>query len=137
MLQQTKLLETYTVEAPNGDVIERGLSLEDAAVAILTYDGRDYQVRPDPVDDQARILMVTQFSHNRSGGCGEYLPAWLGERVIRSAADLDEAGNLTNREDALTQIWRQVVMTDWPGHPTAMTDADYDSMLALLDDRKG
>ena len=37
---------TYTVLSRQGEIEGRGLSLAEAASEILTYDGREYEIRP-------------------------------------------------------------------------------------------
>ena len=101
----------YTVHR-NGEVIGEGLSLTDAAVEILTHDGRDYEVRP--LDGGGYGLFVSRGSRNSPSGLGGFVRAWGGYKTIYSPAKTDV--------DAWREIAAQVVKTSWPGMPEAMTD---------------
>ena len=46
---------------------------------------------------------------------------WTSTLIMSAAATAAEAG---------TEMFADVLRRDWPGHYTAMTDADYDLMLA-------
>jgi len=104
---------TYTVLDAHGDVQDRGLDLEAAAHMVLTYDGYEYEVRPD--DDGWLSLWISQARRNSYGG-----PRGLTKSVISG-----------NTED---EIWRQVIANAWWWQGCdVLADADYD-ILSKIDD---
>lgn len=107
-------MTTYTVSKPDGDLIERGLSAQDAARAILEYDGAEFKL--DNFGADITYLMV------RRGGHGPWSYAYRGRYMIASPA-ADEAV-------AWDDIAGTVCHTLWNGYPTAMKDEDYDAILA-------
>lgn len=94
-------MSTYTVIAPNDSILARGLSLDEAARAILTYDGREFEIRPAP------------------GGCSE-----LWARNAARSGPWTRTVVWSLHDGALGErgIYRSVIERDWPGHPTAMED---------------
>lgn len=74
-------MPTYRVISTDGEVIETGLSLSEAAHEVLTSDGREYQIRPD--DDGAGF---TLWSRQQVAG----LP-WTATRFSSVSADRAEA----------------------------------------------
>lgn len=148
-------MTTYTV-LHDGDVLGRGLTAAEAAAEILTYDGREYEVRPqyltcgqvfDSAAD-AEAYYADQAASMAEGGmpiapeaAGILRPRpsgfWLWSRqqvvgrdwtrtVVYSAAD--------TREEAEAEIFGRVIEAGWARHPEAMTDADYDAMMADLEE---
>ena len=111
-------MTTYTVFRSNDSSRATSrLTLEEAAHELLTADGHDYEIRPDePFSDGTPWLRlwVTQFSRNSP----------LGSEPMRGALIWGE----TEQE-----IWRQVIEErDWHSLE-AMTDTQYDQMLADLE----
>ena len=104
---------SYTVHR-NGEVIAEGLSLSEAAIEILRFDGHDFEVRP--LDGGGYGLFVSRGSRNAPGGLGEFVHAWRGDRLIMSLA--------ATEADAWQELAEQIVLTAWPGHPEAVTDED-------------
>jgi hypothetical protein len=97
----TTTTTTYTVIDPSDRVMERGLSLDEAARAILTYDGREFEIRP------AR------------GGCSEL---WVRNAARSWPWNLTFIFSTARGAKAQRAIYQSVVESDWPGHPTAMPD---------------
>lgn len=109
-------MTTYTLISPAGDIIARGLSLEDAARRILTYDGREFEVRPAP------------------GGCSEL---WARDAARAGHWTRTVVFSLHRGELGERGIFRSVVAADWPGHPSAITDAQADRLVEALDEEEG
>jgi len=86
----------------------RGLSAEDAADAILLYDGRDYALRREYRGGWR--LYVTRFSRNAGGGSGGMV-----DTTIYSAA--------TTEAEAWRDIAQQVLSADWPGYPRVVQES--------------
>lgn len=108
---------TYTVRTRHGDVIERGLSLAQAADTVLGHDGHEYEVRQAETGFE---LWVSNHSRNSTAYNG------LTRSVIRSLNQL--------REHAEADIWRQVLRNgEWWGGQYVVTDADYDAEMAELE----
>ena len=98
-------MTTYTILSPSGAVMETGISLREAADAVLTSDGREYEVRKD---DQwgCFILWTRQEVANQR---------WTSTRFFSVKTDRSEA------ED---DIFGKVVRAErFPGHCEAITDA--------------
>lgn len=108
---------TYTVFHSNDSTRATSrLTLEQAAHELLTYDGHDYEIRQHGTfyDGSPMLrLFVTQFSRNSTLG-GQPM---VGTFIM----------NQTEQE-----IWQEVVGQNWHGME-AMTDAQYDQMLADLE----
>jgi len=103
-------MTTYTIERTDGQV-ERGLTLEQAADAIMTYDGHEYEVRRDR---DGLTLWVSQFSRNSTLGGRP-----LVKSVIRAASHDD--------------LYRAVLKkAEWWNGQTAYTDEAYDVLLTEL-----
>ena len=62
-------MTTCTVLRPNGQVEARGLTIEDAGITVLTYDGRLYEIIADE-DGPGFRLWVSPHSVNAYSGCG-------------------------------------------------------------------
>ena len=93
---------TYTVVSRNdGEPIGVGLSLVDAAQAILTDDGRDYDIREE--DGGWRL-----WARHEVGNIG-----WKPCQVWSWAVD---------RDLGEAEIYQQVVNADWRHHPEAFAD---------------
>lgn len=133
---------TYTVHRNDGTVIERGLSLTEAAAEILSYDGYRYEVRPametvtvgeddngEDIEEERQVSVggdlawqcfASEMSAASSGGSGRMYPI-SGTYVF--AADADQA-------------WQKIAAVvveecnRWRHSPQVMTDADYDAMMA-------
>jgi hypothetical protein len=103
---------TYTVYNPNSDTeAESGLCLADAANKMMTYDGREWEIREE---GDAFNLYTSQFSRNSPCGGGE-----LTRSVIYSYA--------ANRDAAEIEIFERVISEDW-WHLECVTDAEYLAM---------
>lgn len=113
-------MTTYTLIDPQGDVIDRGLSLTSAASDILTYDGHGYEVRCE--DDGWYYLFVSTGSSNSSSGLGKFNQAYCNGRILMEQA--------SSEDEAFEKFAAKVIHNDWPRTPTAMTDADYDKQEA-------
>lgn len=109
MTDQTPV--TYTV-LHDSAVLGRHLTAAEAAAEILTHDGREYDIRPE--QDGGFTLWSRQEVANRG---------WT-RTVIYSAAD--------TMAEAEAEIFGRVIAAGWDRHPDAMTDADYDAMMADL-----
>lgn len=110
-------MTTYTVFHSNDSTKATSrLTLEEAAHELMTYDGHDYEIRQDGTfSDGSPILRlyVTQFSRNSTLG------------------GLPMVGTfITGQREQ--EIWQDVVGLAWRGME-AMTDAQYDQMLADLE----
>lgn len=110
-------MTTYTVFHSNDSTKATSrLTLEEAARELLTYDGHDYEIREGGIlsdGTQFYCLYVTQFSRNSPLGS---------KPMVRT----------TIYGVSKTKIYRKVVMENWHGME-AMTDAQYDQMLADLE----
>jgi len=102
-------MQTYTVIDTDGEPIARNLTAAEAAHIILTDDGREYQIRL--IDGDFALLTRHQVAN---------LP-W-GKTVLFSIA--------MTLAEAETEIFAAVISADWPRHPEAMTDAEFDAIAA-------
>lgn len=117
-------MTTYTVYSPaSGTEYGRHLDVTAAAEIILTHDGHEYEVRP-ATDGIGFDLFVSRGSRNSFGGTRGMVPAWRGRRPIGTST-MDPG-------QAWREIAAQVVTAGWDGVPEAMSDADYDAMLAEI-----
>lgn len=106
---------TYTVISGSGVARAEGLSADEAAREVLTHDGHNYEIRPDP--DGGFWLW-----HSQRGGGGN-VP--MVRTLIYSAAD--------NAVAAQDEIFAEVITkSDWFDRPNIMTDADYAAMVAEI-----
>lgn len=111
-------MTTYTVFHSNDSTraISR-LTLKEAAHELLTYDGYDYEIRQDGnLFDGTPMyrLWVSQFSRNSP----------LGRKGLGATIIYGETEN---------EIWQEVISREnWHGME-AMTDTQYDQMLADLE----
>lgn len=104
---------TYTILDSTGEAIKRGLSLADAADEIMTSDGREWEIRKDPIGWVA-------WSRHQVAGIGWTKCSGLYSiKNYRLAAERDIHLKIVNAER-------------WPGHCETMTDAAYDEMMAHL-----
>lgn len=113
---------TYTTLRSDGEVISRELTLESAAYDLLTSDAHSYVIvapkdeAPDStVDEEWFRLFVSRRSRNAFGGDG----------------GLDEWPYYYGSTEA--EVLEKVIQKGGVSGTTAMTDADYDAMLAALD----
>lgn len=89
---------TYIVYNPNSDTeAESGLCLADAANAMMTYDGHEWEIREEGGQFN---LYTSQFSRNSP--CG-------GRDLVRSVVSSYAA----NRDAAETEIFERVISEDW------------------------
>jgi hypothetical protein len=112
-------MTTYTLIDAQYVVVDRGLSITDAARDILNYDGHAYEVRKEGGE---YCLYCSQGSRNSQSGLGKFTQSWVfGKLVIVDASD---------DEKAFEKIAAMIVNNDWVGALTAMADADYDKQEA-------
>jgi hypothetical protein len=115
MTMRTDQPMTYTVLRGDGEVIARGLSASDAATEIMTYDGCEIELRRD--EDGGYTLWSRQQVANRP---------WATTRFWSWNTDEDAAWE---------EIAGKVLATEWPSnYPDAMTDQQYDEMVAQAED---
>lgn len=107
-------MTTYTVYNLNSDTeADTGLCLADAANAMMTYDGHEWDIREE---DGAYSLYTSQFSRN--GPCG-------GRDLVRSVVFSYAA----DRATAEVEIFKRVISEDW-WKLTCVTDAEHLAGLA-------
>jgi hypothetical protein len=100
---------TYTVYNPNSDgESATGLCLADAADALMTYDGHEWEIREE---GGAFNLYTSQFSRNSP--CG-------GRDLVRSVVSSYAA----DRAAAETEIFERVISEDW-WKLECVTDAEF------------
>lgn len=104
-------MTSYTIIDGEGEVLDRGASLSEAADAIMTSDSREWDIRQD-----------------KDGG----FTAWSRQQVAnRPWAITSIYSFAATREEAEREIFEKIVTSErWSGHCEAMTDAAYDAMLA-------
>ena len=108
-------MTTYTILSGEGEMIETGLSLRDAAAEVLTSDSREFEVREDK--DGGFTLWARQQVANRP---------WTATKFFSIKTD---------REAAELEIFEAVVTSErFSGHSEAITDDQYAEMLANLAD---
>lgn len=111
-------MTTYTILSGEGEMIETGLSLRDAAHEVLTSDSREYEVREDK--DGGFTLWSRQQVANRP---------WAATRFFSIKTD---------RAEAEAEIFAEVVSSErFAGHCEAITDEQYAEMLASLAEDDG
>ena len=105
-------MTTYTVLCPYGTVIDRNLTALQAMREILTYDGYAYRFRRDKAGNL--YLYHSDGSANSTRGARHF---------VRCVSNINSSlpGIAGQRE-----IAEQVILSDWPRLPEAMTDEDYD-----------
>lgn len=107
-------MTTYTILNSDGDVINTGLSLHEAAAEILTSDSREFDIR---ADDDGFTLWSRQQVANRG---------WHKTKFFSVKSD---------RDAAESEIFQDVVDSErFPGHCEAVSDETYAEMLAAMDD---
>jgi transglutaminase-like putative cysteine protease len=110
---------TYTITRSSGEVLDRGLTAEQAAIEIMSYDGHEFEIRPEP--DRGFRLWTSEYSRNSTLGGRP-----LTESVIFSLA--------ANEADARAEIYAEVIAhADWFKGQDAYTDEAYDAMLAEIE----
>lgn len=108
---------SYTVYRPeDSSDPQRGLTLEQAADALLTADGYEYEIREDTGLRPGWTLFISRRSRNAFGG---------GRGLLQSRFFSLEPDYAT----AAAEIYRAVITDTWHGQE-AMTDADFDEMKA-------
>ncbi len=102
---------TYTVcRADDGDNAHSGLSLEEAADEMLSYDGRDWELRRD---GEGWRIWNTYQNHARPWVSTRFYSAEENEAKARAELLAEVVGDKINRH-------------------LAMTDADYEAMMARI-----
>jgi len=102
-------MQKFTVVDIDGEPIARHLTVAEAAHIILTDDGRDYEIRRYEL---GCVLWTRQQVANRP---------WT-KTVVFSLAD--------TLAEAEAEIFADVISANWPRHPEAMTDAEFDAIAA-------
>ena len=106
-------MTTYTILDNDGYVMDRGVSLCEAADAIMTSDSREWEIREDKDGG------YTAWSRQQVANW-----PWAATAIYSFAATRDEAER---------EICEKIVNSEhWAGHYEAMTDADYDAMMAQV-----
>jgi len=99
-------MTTYTIINSDGEMLETGLTLRDAAAEVLRSDSREFEIRED--DDGSFVLWSRQQVASRP---------WAATRFF---------SNKTDREEAENQIFAEVVSHGrFAGHCEAITDEQY------------
>ena len=106
-------MTTYTTIDSDGYVLDRGISLVEAADAIMTSDSREWEIRED-----------------KDGG----FTAWLRQQVAKRPWDATAIYSFkADRAEAEAEICEKIVTSErWSGHCEVMTDAAYDEMMARV-----
>lgn len=107
---------TYTViDNVSGEPIATGLSVAAAAAEVLTSDGQEYEIRE---------------ATDKFGG----FELWYRKQVANKPWTKSVIFSLeTDRGAAESEIFNQVIQSEWPRHPSVMSDAQYAEMRAQLD----
>lgn len=102
-------MTTYTILTGEGEMIEAGLNLRDAADAVLTSDSREFDIRADA--DGGFTLWTRQLVANRP---------WTETKFFSI---------LTDRAAAEEEIFAAVLLSPrFKGHNEAITDEQYADM---------
>ena len=103
---------TYTVLTHNGDLIDTGLTASEAARAILTYDGCDFELRPS---NGGFALWSRQQVANKP---------WQKSLILWSISE--------DEKEAEADIFVKVLKhsSEWRYSPYALTDEDFAANLA-------
>lgn len=110
-----EMTTSYTIIDGDGHVIDRHVSISDAADYIMTSDSRRWDIRED--DDGGYVV----WSDQQVAGI-----KWHKIGAIFSIK--------TDRAEAEREICEQIVNSErWPGHYEAMTDESYDRMLIEIE----
>ena len=107
-------MTTYTILDTDGSILERGVTLAEAADAIMTSDGCEWAIRMDEPG---------------------YYTAWSRQQVANRSWEptIFTAYNADSEDAACDAICVQIVNhLRLAGHCEAMTDADYDEMMAQV-----
>lgn len=122
-------MTTYTYPTDGSRINPRsGMTAEEVAVERLTHDGHLYEMRAESGGWQ---IYVSEGSVNAFGGAGRMVRGWANNRLLYSA-DPNEA-------EAWQELALLVVFADWRRVPDAMTDEEYQRMMADIaaDDAEG
>lgn len=112
-------MTTYTVfSADDSSDAKGGLSLQEAAIRLLTADGYDYEIRAEN-DGKGWRLWLSRVSQNASG------PRGFGKSIYFSLH--------TDETEATTEIFGQAVVDNWHGLE-AMTDEQFARMQAVFEE---
>lgn len=106
----------YTVFDPNDSsvVYGRGLSSVEAMQQILWHDGGKFEIRESQFQNEPCFDLW----------CKSLYGGWT-KTVVFSLAE--------NFEAAEIEIARDVIDAGWNGHPEAMTDEQFDEMMAKFE----
>ena len=100
---------TYTVVTPQGTLVATGLSMREAAIEVLTSDGRDFNIR----EENGEFIL---WSRKQLGGV-----PW--HRTVFGSANPDP-------EAAEMEIFAAVVdFGPMPGYDEVMTDEEYNKTI--------
>jgi hypothetical protein len=109
-------MTTYTIRRQDGEILERGESMPEAANTMLTHDGHEYSIKKQ--GDMYK-LFVSRFSNNSYGGNGG-LAEWP-----------DYVGQTEN------DVYQAVIKLGGVLGTTATPDEEYDAMVAALEADEG
>jgi hypothetical protein len=109
-----------TVIDYNGEALGRHLTEADAAHTILTHDGADYEIREGEWKGSKIFELWTRKQVANK--------PWT-ETAVFSMAD--------TRAEAEAEIFAEVCAARWPRHPEAISDDQYDEILAVTADTQG
>jgi hypothetical protein len=106
---EDRTMTTYTViSSSSGLAKNTGLSNVEAAQAVLSHDGQEYELR------QADAGWWQLYIGRRSGGL---VAAWCNNDLLLVAAPTEG--------EAWDNIAALVIHHNWPNHPDVITDAEY------------
>lgn len=105
------MTQTYAVLKTNGETIDTDLTAAEAAQAILSDDGQDYEIRPSS-DYPGFDLWTRKQVANRG---------WHKTVIFSLETDADKAE---------AEICERVIHANWQNEPFAMTMEAYKEMLA-------
>lgn len=120
-------MKTYTlIDKASGEAIDAGLTAEDAAHAVLTEDGRSYEIRRDPGAPDPFL--------------GYYFCVWSRHQVANRPWQRTLYGTWADSEE---EAWAEIahyIAETYDAHapgahgPEVMTDAAYARMVAELEE---
>ncbi len=105
--------QSFTVIDYNGEAIDRHLTAAEAASIILNHDGADYEIRDGEWKGSKIYELWTRKQVANK--------PWT-KTVVFSFSD--------TRAEAEAEIFAEVCAARWPHHPEAISDAQYDEMIA-------
>jgi hypothetical protein len=113
-------MNTYSLVSPIGTTEYRGLSLVEAAQAILDDKSLPYELRFDPKYDVAGEHLYELWGTTKSTPKMTSFYDGNGRGIMAYAA---------SEEAAWPSIAEMVIRSKWPGHLEAITDTEYDATV--------